>query len=114
MQSKQTTYARFALIGLLAGLLFAGLIFAAGETIPRSAVTGGGGTLSASGVALQAAVGQPVAGAVGSATTLCSGLICGAGVSAPPPTPGPSPTPGPTATPGPSPDAKLFLPLTQR
>jgi hypothetical protein len=105
---------RIVFSAMLAGLLLVGAVLAAGETIPRSAVTGGGGTLSAAGVNLRAVIGQPVAGAVGADPTLCSGLLCGPGVSAPPPTPGPSPTPGPTATPGPSPSEKLFLPLTQR
>lgn len=102
MQPKQMTSIHRALIGLLAGMLFAEMLFAAGETIPRSAVTGGGGAVSAGNVALRAAIGQPAAGAVGDAPTLCSGIICGPGVSASPPMPGPSPS------------EKLFLPIVKR
>lgn len=92
---------RTVLSAVLVGLLLIGGVLAAGETIPRNTVSGGGGRLSASGVSLHTVIGQPVTGAVGSAPTLCSGLLCGPGVSAPP-------------TPQPSPDEQLFLPIMQR
>ena len=92
---------RTVLSAVLIGLLLVGGVLADGETIPRNTVSSGGGTVSASGVSLRTVIGQPVAGAVGSDPILCSGLLCGTGVSAPP-------------TPQPTPDEQLFLPIVQR
>lgn len=91
---------RYALLIVVAALLMAGTALAAGERIPRSAVTGGGGAQSTAGIQLRVAVGQPLAGTSSGATRLCSGMLCGAGV---PDTPDPG-VPGTT----------LYLPLLAR
>ncbi len=71
-------WAAGAAIGLL--LLGIGLALAAGELLPRSQVSGGGGAVASGGLALHTAVGQPAAGAVTMAgATLCSGFWCGLG-----------------------------------
>jgi hypothetical protein len=57
-------------------LLFAGLGLAAGEMIPRSLISGGGGPVSQGDVTLNGAVGQPVVGPVRDGITLCSGFHC--------------------------------------
>jgi len=63
---------------LLSLLLLAAIALAAGETIPRSVVSGGGGQVTASGITLGSAIGQPAAGQVGSGNLrLCSGYWCG-------------------------------------
>jgi hypothetical protein len=95
---------RYGLLIVLVTLLLAGVALAAGETIPRSVVSSGGGALSSANIQLRAAVGQPSAGTVSSTTTLCSGLLCGAGA---PDTPDPDPQPG-------SPSDWLYLPLVVR
>ena len=71
---------------LLLTLLSLGLVLAAGEMMPRTLVSSGGGIVSQGDVALHSAIGQPAVGAVGSNLTLCSGYLCGAG--APPVTGG--------------------------
>jgi len=84
----------------VAALLVAGTALAAGERIPRSAMTGGGGAQSTASIQLRVAVGQPLAGTSSGAARLCSGLLCGAGV---PDTPDPG-VPGTTR----------YLPLIRR
>jgi plastocyanin len=60
----------------LALLLFSA-VFAAGETLTRTAVTGAGGLVINSSVSLYSAVAQPVAGSVDAAgLALCSGVNC--------------------------------------
>ena len=61
---------------LLTGALVMG---SSGGINGRFALTSGGGQMQANGFNLQASIGQPVAGAVGSDTEhgiLCSGLVC--------------------------------------
>lgn len=77
--SKRSLLA-LAMIVLL--LLSLGWVAADGEMLPRSLVSSGGGMVSSGGMALETAVGQPVAGAVGNGLTLCSGFYCGGGVEA--------------------------------
>ncbi len=74
--------------GLLALLLNFGTLYAAGETLVRSAIVAGGGSTQASGISVRSSVGQPVAGvrSTGS-TTLCSGVAC-PGAALPPDNPG--------------------------
>lgn len=68
---------RWALgVAVLGVLLFAGLGLAAGEMIPRSLVSGGGGLVSQGDVALNGAIGQPAVGPVRDGITLCSGFHC--------------------------------------
>lgn len=68
---------RWALgVALLSVLLFVGLGLAAGEMMPRSLVSGGGGMVSQGDVALNSAVGQPAVGSVRNGITLCSGFHC--------------------------------------
>lgn len=59
-------------------LLAVGLAAAAGEMLPQSLVSSGGGQVDQEGLTLHSAVGQPVVGAVESGSTLCSGFLCGA------------------------------------
>jgi hypothetical protein len=99
--SQRKSYARLAITLALAMLLMLGVARAAGERIPRSAVTAGGGAAEAGALRLRASVGQPVAGTSGGAHRLCAGLICGAGA---PDTPDPAPPD----------DSMLFLPLLTR
>jgi|GEM_PF-3154524 len=94
----RSTRLRWSLLIVVMALLVAGTALAAGERIPRSAVTGGGGTQSTASVQLRVAVGQPLAGTSSGAARLCSGLVCGAGV--------PVTSSGPTST--------LYLPLVVR
>ncbi|GIW07141.1 MAG: hypothetical protein KatS3mg060_1946 [Dehalococcoidia bacterium] len=68
--------APLVLLGLLAG----GIAFAAGESIPRNVLSGGGGLLTAPGLRLQNVMAQPAAGTVRNQVTLCAGLLCGQGV----------------------------------
>lgn len=66
------------LVLLTAVLLTVGLVFAEGELLPRSLVSGGGGLVSQSSYHLHNAIGQPVVGAVQNGATLCSGFLCDA------------------------------------
>jgi plastocyanin len=72
-------------------------VYATGESLGRSAITGGGGWLTNSSGALRGAVAQPLAGVVSNGTqTLCSGFECNAAAAAQPATQ--TPTPSMTAT----------------
>jgi hypothetical protein len=79
---------RRTIIVALVALFVMSEVRAAGEQIPRSAVTGGGGTEATTAVRLRASIGQPVAGTSSSILRLCGGIICGTGV---PDTPDPVP-----------------------
>ena len=70
---------------LLALFLLGGVVLAAAEVLPRSAISGGGSTgLAADGHILHGALGQSVAGAVSNADYhLCSGFWCGEGSGVP-------------------------------
>ena len=69
-----------AVLGLLLIFLAATAALAAGEGLPRSVVSSGGGVIQATGRQVLASIGQPVVGAVsGPPLTLCSGFICGEG-----------------------------------
>lgn len=98
---QQPLYVRLGLIGALAVLLLASAALAAGEQIPRSAITSGGGAAEVSEASLRASIGQPVACTISGALRLCSGLHCGAGA---PDTPDPEPDP----------DERVYLPLLTR
>lgn len=63
---------------LIVLLVMAGVVAAAGEVMPRSLLSSGGGVVSQAGYSLHSAVGQPVAGAVQEDLTLCSGYLCAA------------------------------------
>lgn len=64
-------------------LALAGTALAAGEVIPRSGGSAGGGSISNGQTTLRSAFGQPVVGVASNAqTTLCSGFACGTGVMA--------------------------------
>lgn len=58
-----------------------GLVAAAGETMPRSLFSSGGGHVANSELTLQAALAQPVAGTVANESILCAGFYCGTGVT---------------------------------
>lgn len=58
-----------------------GLVAAAGEMLPRSLVSSGGGTTANSELTLQASLAQPIANTVTNEFTLCAGFYCGAGVT---------------------------------
>lgn len=96
---RHDTRLRAFLLIVVTALLVAGTALAAGERIPRSVVTGGGGAQSAASVQLRVAVGQPLAGVSRSTVRLCSGLLCGAGVFDTPPD---------------APGSMLYLPLVVR
>lgn len=96
--SQHTSRARRNLVIALAALLVVGGARAAGEQIPRSAVTGGGGAAETVELRLRASIGQPAAGTAGGTLRLCAGLVCGTGA---PDTPDPAPSEGHT----------IFLPL---
>jgi hypothetical protein len=76
-------------LGLMGGLVFLlvvsiGLAWAAGESISSGLVSSGGGEVSAEGLRLRSAVGQPAEGVVGEdGLILCSGHLCGPGTSPP-------------------------------
>ncbi len=70
---------------LMTVLLTAGLALAAGELMPRSLVSSGGGLVSEAGYTVHSAIGQPVVGAVTNEATLCSGFLCGPGAPPAPP-----------------------------
>jgi len=75
LKKKQTV----VWIGLLLVLVLSfGLALAGGEVTSRSLVSGGGGSVSQSGLTLQTAIGQPAVGAVQNGETLCSGFLCSA------------------------------------
>jgi hypothetical protein len=71
---------------ILSLLAPAALALAAGETLPRVLVGGGGGPTTGDGLRLRAAIGQPVAGGASSGVSLCSGFLCGPGATAGAPT----------------------------
>jgi hypothetical protein len=82
-------------LGVMGGLAFLlvsiGLALAAGESISPGLVSSGGGEVSAEGLRLRSAVGQPAVGVVGEdGLALCSGFLCGP--DAPPPVAGSSDT----------------------
>jgi uncharacterized repeat protein (TIGR01451 family) len=52
-------------------------VLAAGERLPRSLVSSGGGPVGEGGVTLRSAIGQPIAGVVREGIALCSGFLCG-------------------------------------
>ena len=89
------------LLVVVLALLAFGVALAAGESMPRSLFSSGGGANSAGDIRSQGALGQPVAGAVsdGSSFSNCTGFWCGSGVVAPTITPTPSPTPTGSVTP---------------
>ena len=89
------------LVAVVLALAAFGVALAAGESMPRSLFSGGGGANSAAGIQSQGALGQPVAGAVsdGSSFSNCAGFWCGSGVVAPTITPTLSPTPTVSVTP---------------
>lgn len=66
---------------LFATLLLIGIVAAAGESLPRFVIAGAGGQTAAGNYRLLSAVGQPAAGTVQNGTKLCSGFVCGQGVS---------------------------------
>ncbi len=70
------TRLKLTLIGAMVGvLLLTGIALAAGESLPRHVVSGGGNTIQ-NGITLRNTIGQPIAGTVGNGITLCSGFIC--------------------------------------
>lgn len=89
---------RLVLTGLVLLLLGLGFAWASGEGLPRDLISAGGGMVSQSGLVLQTAVGQPVAGAVDNGFVLCSGFWCGSGALAA----------------GPAADFQLYLPAIVR
>ncbi len=66
--------------GLLLMIALAGIAVAAGETMERSVIAGGG-RMSDANYTLRSAFAQPVAGTVSDGKTLCSGFACGPGAS---------------------------------
>lgn len=79
------------LLVLIAALTLAATIaiFAAGESLQRSAILSGGGGSNAGGATLRSAAGEPVAGLVfaSSGASLCSGFVCAPALAAPACTP---------------------------
>lgn len=75
---------RRILLALVICLLLAfslGFVAAAGEMLPRSLVSSGGGSTANSQLTLQASLAQPIANTVTNEFTLCAGFYCGAGVT---------------------------------
>lgn len=75
---------RRILLALVICLLLAfslGLVAAAGEMLPRSLVSSGGGSTANSELTLQASLAQPIANTVTNEFTLCAGFYCGPGVT---------------------------------
>jgi len=70
---------RFLGLFLVIGVVLTITVWAAGELLPRHVTSSGGGTqLTGGGYVLHGALGQPVAGTVGSSSyRLCSGFWCG-------------------------------------
>jgi len=71
-----------AAVMLLLGLLVVAAALAAGPSINRWLIGSGGSQVEGSGLVLRQSVGQPVVGAVSNDLTLCSGFVCGYGVTA--------------------------------
>ncbi len=70
---------KLAILIVLSAVVLSAAALAAGEMLPRSLVSGGGGRASGGGLALHNAIGQPAAGPVSNGTVhLCSGYWCGA------------------------------------
>lgn len=92
---------KIIVIGAAIGaLLLTGIALAAGENQSRHVVSGGGDTITASGITLRNTIAQPIAGSVSNGTSLCNGFVCGQSVAASTPAPSPTPTTSePTATP---------------
>ncbi len=62
-------------------LLLSAIVLAAGEQMPRSVISGGGGRITGGNVVLHGTLGQPVVGSVANDSyRLCSGFWCGGGV----------------------------------
>ncbi len=109
---------KIIVIGAAIGaLLLTGIALAAGENQSRHVVSGGGDTITASGITLRNTIAQPIAGSVSNGASLCSGFVCGQSVAASTPTPttepSPTPTTEPTVAPTPTPtgDYFIYLPL---
>lgn len=110
-------------LALVVALFVAGVALAAGETLPRFNLGGGGETVSTEETVLRGAFGQPVAGAVSASSTgsqLCGGFECGLGVQ-PQSTPEETaqPTPDSTSEPGPQPTPQpgiqqIYIPFADR
>ncbi len=110
-------------LALVVGIFWLSVALAAGETLTRFNLGGGGSTVSTEQTALRGAFGQPVAGAVAasdSGSQLCGGFECGAGVQ-PQNTPQPTgqPTAQPTDQPGPQPTPQpggqqIYIPFADR
>ena len=65
---------------LLLLLIVVAVAAAAGEMLPRSVISGGGGSVNGGPISLHSAIGQPIVGAVsGTENVLCSGFWCGPG-----------------------------------
>lgn len=81
MQTKtRSKWLSGVLVGVLLLLLVVGGVWASGGVeLPRAVLSGGGGTVSGSGLVLSSTVGQPVAGTVENGTLRqCSGFWCAA------------------------------------
>lgn len=99
-KTRSTRYRVIVLAGLLL-LLAAGLVLAGGGVSqPRGLTAGGGAQVSSGSLTLSAALGQPVAGSVGTGELIAaSGFWVGAGIQAQPP---------------PTTDVYIYLPVVTR
>lgn len=118
MRIQQKWLAGLAL-ALVAGIFVMGVAFAAGETLSRFNLGGGGSTVSTEQTVLRGAMGQPVAGAVAASdggSQLCGGFECGLAVQpqeTPQPSPQPTEQPGPQPTPQPG-QQQIYIPFADR
>ena len=112
---KKPRYLMIVPVVIIVLLVTVGVVLAAGETMPRSMFSSGGGVVSGTNIQSNTMMGQPISGAVsgsGAGVTNCAGFWCVEGVTAPTPTPELTATPGPTPTPQPGSGFELYLPVT--
>jgi hypothetical protein len=114
---KKPKYLKIIPVVIIVLLVAVTVVLAAGETMPRSTFSSGGGLVSGTNLQSNTMMGMPVSGAVsesGGSATNCVGFWCVEGVTAPTPTVGPTATatPGPTPTPQPGDGFELYLPVT--
>ncbi len=78
-------FALWLLIAIVAVMIMAGTIFAAGEQLQRGATESGGSTHSSNGLVMRDVIGQAAVGSsVVNGMGLCSGFGCGAGAAVKP------------------------------
>jgi plastocyanin len=77
MKRLQVRWALLTVVTALLVLAVAGVVWAAGESLSRTAVLSTAGEVNGSGLTLRSAAGEPVVGTVVQGSTeLCSGVLC--------------------------------------